>query len=71
MVKEKQSLLEERGTGSIRAELEFRMGTVYSDLVMDCLDAETQPSSEDEEFDESLESQERIVSTLRNLLEVL
>ena len=72
VVKEKQRLLEERGSDSIRAELEFRMGKAYSDLVMDCLHAENQSSSsEDGEFDDSLESQERIVSTLRNLLEVL
>ena len=72
VVREKQRLLEERGSDSIRAELEFRMGKVYSDLVMDCLHAENQSSSPgDEEFNDSLESQEKIVSTLRNLLEVL
>lgn len=70
MVKEKQRLLEEQGSGSIRAGLEFRMGNVYSKLVMDCLHAETQPSSlEDDEFDDSLEAQETIVFTLRNMLE--
>ena len=72
MVKEKQRFLEERGSGSIRAELEFCMGNVYSKLVMDCLHAETQSnSSADEEFDDSLEFQESIVSTLRNVLEIL
>ena len=72
IVQENQRLLEERGNDSIRAELEFRMGKVYSDLVMDCLHAENQSSpSEDGDFDDSLESQEKIVSTLRNLLEVL
>ena len=72
MVKEKQRFLEERGCGSISAELEFRMGNAYSKLVMDCLQAETQPqSSADEEFDESLEFQESMVFTLRRILEVL
>lgn len=72
MVKEKQRLLEERGSHSIRAEIDFQMGNVYSKLVMDCLHAETKPSgSADEEFDNSLEFQETIVSTLRNLLKVL
>ncbi|CAF9909703.1 hypothetical protein IMSHALPRED_008447 [Imshaugia aleurites] len=72
MVKEKQKLLEELGTGSIRAELEFQMGNIYSKLVMDCLHAERKcSSSADEELDDSLELQETIVSTLRNLLDVL
>ncbi|CAD6584444.1 MAG: hypothetical protein ASARMPREDX12_001659 [Alectoria sarmentosa] len=72
MVKERQRFLEERGSGSIRAELEFRMGHVYNKLVMDCLHVGTiSTSSEDEEFDDSLDIQETIVSTLRNLLEVL
>ena len=72
MVKEKQSLLEARGSGSIRAEVEFRMGHVYSQLVMDCLYAGTlSSSSADEEFDDSLDVQETMVSVLRNLLKVL
>ena len=72
MVMEKQKFLEERGIGSIRAELEFRMGEVYSNLIMDCLHAETQSSSSaDEEFDDSLEFQESIVSTLRSMSRVL
>lgn len=72
MVKERQRFLEERGSGSIRAELEFRMGHVYNKLVMDCLHVGTvSTSSADEEFDDSLDIQETIVSTLRNLLEVL
>lgn len=72
MIKEKQRLLEERGSGSIRAELEFRMGNAYSKLVMACLQAETgSGSSVEEEFDNSLDVQETIVSTLRSLLEVL
>lgn len=72
MVKEKQRLLEERGSCSIRADLEFQMGKVYSKLVMDCLNAEPNPSSSaDEEFDDSLDVQETIVSTLRKLLEVV
>ena len=72
MMKEKQRLLEERGSGSIRSELEFRMGNAYSKLVMDCLQAETgSSSSPQEEFDDSLDVQETIVSTLRSLLEVL
>ena len=72
MVKDKQIFLEERGSGSIRAELEFRMGNVYSKLVMDCLDAKSQsPSPADEGFDDGLEVQERIVSTLRSMSEVL
>lgn len=72
MVKEKQRLLDEQGSGSIKAETEFRMGVVYSELVMDCLHAGTKSSSSaDEEFDDSLEIQESIVSTLRNLLAVV
>ncbi|CAD6569584.1 MAG: hypothetical protein ASARMPRED_002956 [Alectoria sarmentosa] len=72
MVKERQRFLEERGSGSIRAELEFRMGHVYNKLVMDCLHVGTvSASSADEEFDDSLDIQETIVSTLRNLLEAL
>ena len=72
MVKEKQAFLEERGSGSIRAGLEFRMGKVYSELVMNCLNAQTQSSSPaDEEFDDGLEFQESIVSTLRSMSEVL
>lgn len=68
MVKVKQDFLEERGIGSIRAELDFRMGMVYSKIVMDCLHAEMQPSSSaDNEFDDSLEFQESIVSTLRRM----
>lgn len=68
MVKVKQDFLEERGIGSIRAEPDFRMGMVYSKIVMDCLHAETQPSSSaDNEFDDSLEFQESIVSTLRRM----
>ena len=35
MIKEIQRLLEERGSGSIRSELEFRMGNAYRKLVMD------------------------------------
>lgn len=72
LIKAKQRLFEEQGTGSIRAELEFRMGNIYSKLVMDCLHAETQSSSsENEEFDDSLDVQESIVSTLRRVLEGL
>ena len=72
MIKEKQAFLEERGSGSIRAGLEFRMGNVYSELVMNCLNAETQSSSSaDEEYDDGLDFQERIVSTLRSMSEVL
>ena len=72
MVQGKQRFLEERGSGSIRAELEFRMGNAYSKLVMDCLHAETNSSSlADGEFDYSLDVQETIVSTLRQLHEVL
>ena len=72
MIKEKQRLLEERGSGSIRSELEFRMGNAYSKLVMDCLQAEAGSSSSAEEgFDDSLDVQETIVSTLRNLRGVL
>lgn len=71
-VKEKQKVLEEQGSGSIRAEIEFRMGHVYSNIVMDCLHADTKSSSSVyEEFDESLDVQETIVSTLQRLLEVL
>ena len=55
-----------------RADLEFQMGKVYSKLVMDCLNAEPNPSSSaDEEFDDPLDVQETIVSTLRKLLEVV
>lgn len=72
MVKVKQDFLEERGISSIRAELDFRMGEVYSKIVMDCLYAETQPSiPADNEFDDSLEFQESIVSTLRRMSGVL
>ena len=72
MVKEKQKFFEEQGSGSIRAEVEFRMGHVYSKIVMDCLHADTKSSSSEyEEFDESLDFQETMVSTLRKLLEVL
>ena len=69
MVREIQNSLEEQGSRSIRAGLEFRTGNVYSKLVMDCLHAETQSSSlADDEFDDSLDLQETIVSTLRNML---
>ena len=72
MMKEKQAFLEERGSGSIRAGLEFRMGSVYSELVMNCLNAQTQSiSPADEELDDGLEFQESIVSTLRSMSEVL
>ena len=72
MIKEKQRFLEEGGRGSIRAGLEFRMGNVYSELVMKCLNTQMQSSSpEDEELDEGLEFQESIVSTLRSMSEVL
>ncbi|KAM0801414.1 hypothetical protein BDR22DRAFT_847355 [Usnea florida] len=57
MIKEKQRLLEERGSGSIRGELEFRMGNAYSKLVMDCLQVEAgSSSSAEEEFDDSIEA---------------
>ena len=72
MIEKKQGYLEERGSGSIRAGLEFRMGNVYSELVMNCLNAQTQSSSpEDEGLDGGLDFQERIVSTLRSMSEVL
>ena len=72
VIQEKQAFLEERGSGSIRAGLEFRMGNVYSELVMNCLNAQTHTSSSaDEEFDDGLEFQESIVSTLRSMSEVL
>lgn len=72
MIKDKQAFLEERGSGSIRAELEFCMGNVYSELVMNCLNAQTQSNSPaDEELDEGLEFQEGIVSSLRSMSEVL
>ena len=72
MIKAKQAFLEERGSGSIRAGLEFRMGIVYSELVMNCLNEQTQFSSPaDEEFNDGLDFQERIVSTLRSMSEIL
>ena len=72
MIKEKQRLLGERGSGSIRSELEFRMGNAYSKLVMDCLQVEAgSSSSAEEEFDDSLDVQVSIVSTLRSLRGVL
>lgn len=72
LIREKQRLLEERGSGSIRSELEFRMGNAYSKLVMDCLQAEAESSSSsEEEFDDFLDVQETTVSTLRNLRGVL
>ena len=53
-------------------EFEFRMGNVYSKLVMDCLHAETKSSSlADDDFDDSLDIQEKVVSTLRSMLEIL
>lgn len=72
VIKEKHRLLEERGSGSIMSEVEFRTGNVYSKLVMDCLHAETTSSSlTDEDFDDSLDVQENIVSMHRNMLDVL
>ena len=72
VIKERQMLLEERGNGSILIEIEFRMGNVYSKLVMDCLHAATKSSIlGDEEFDDTLDVQENIVSTLRSMLEAL
>ena len=72
MVKEKQKFLEEHGDSSIRAGLEFRMGNIYSKLVMDCLHAQIRSSSSaDEDFDDGLEFQESIVSTLRKMTESL
>ena len=54
------------------SEIEFRMGNVYSKLVMDCLHAETTLSSlTDEDFDDSLDVQENIVSMLRTMLDIL
>ena len=48
------------------------MGNVYSELVMSCLNAQTQSNSPaDEELDDELEFQESIVSTLRSMSEVL
>ena len=72
MIEKKQGFLEERGSGSIRAGVDFRMGNVYGELVMTCLNAQTQSSSPaDEELDDGLEFQERIVSKLRSISEVL
>ena len=52
--------------------LEFRMGNVYSELVMNCLNAQTQSSSSaHEELDDGLVFQESIVSTLRSMLEMI
>ena len=72
MIKEEQAFLEERGSGSIRAGLEFRVGKVYGELVMNCLNVQTQSSSPaDEELGDGLDFQESIVSTLRTMSEVL
>ena len=68
MINEKQRLQEERGSGCIISKLKLRMGNAYSKFVMDCLHAEAgSSSSAEEEFDDSLDVQETIVSTHQRL----
>ena len=54
------------------AESKLKHRITKIELVMNCLNAQTQSSSPaDEEFDDGFDLQERIVSTLRSMSEVL
>ena len=68
MLGEKQRLLRETGPGTIYADLEFKMGVRYSQVVLKCINATAVSGGEDEEgFDDTLEVQEECLETLKAL----
>lgn len=69
MVGTKQTRLQQRGSGSIKAELDFRMGTRYGDLVMSCINAATErKAGDDEDLDDSLVVQDQCLAQLKALV---
>lgn len=72
MDSEKQRLLHETGPRTINADLQYRMGTCYSQIVMRCLHAsESQEGEDEEEFDQSIAIQEESLTTLKQLAAVI
>ncbi|KAI9699650.1 MAG: hypothetical protein M1836_002684 [Candelina mexicana] len=72
MMGAKQSLLQSQECGSIRAELEHRMGRRYAEVAMDCINAATNANAEATEDDgDSLETEEMSLIALKELAAVM